>query len=821
MRIAPLFIAAFAAGVASAQYPTPEQAGFHHCMLLYDAERRDADRMLPHVAHLQPSGTPDQWLFDAFLLLSQNRGPSTGKSYMTQPTNAEDWAALLDSWFAPDRGLRALQQAVDLAKETLGPPPRPLQVIVAIPYPSTAMSEFGDVNGDGVVEDLGDSDDLAIALEWYLDRVRTLFAQADLRDLRLWGYYWMWEAVSGKDAANIALASELIHDRGLRHLWIPWFRAPGFERWRDLGFDVALMQPNYAFISGHEGKLRYHRLIENASLARAHGLGVEMETDYDPDTNPRAREIFRDYMAFGAPARCGYQQAATAYFQSHRVFENLMQAQDPDARRTYDQLAAYVRGVSIPPPGRLADATCTVDGSPAPQLVDGRMRLAEGDGAEVVGLPAQGAVLSIHPAAPRDIGHLELGAITPENRRWSGSVQVRAFDAQGAVLAVAWRREALPASQQGSGRHVVPIPVEAEAVHALEVSVLPAGEQVPLGLDEITATVHQGTAVLRHLAEGRPYRSEPGQAATYPDSGGLLTDGFAATAGWTQGRSVGFSGRAEVCVTLDLGRPVAVERCVVHCDGGGYGAANFPEQVSLYLGLQGAAELARSEGRGEPPEPPVASVTATAAQVAIDFEHRTPGSADAMASGHLALVPEKAPVEARYVALRFRPLGWLMLSEIEIIAGGQNVAKGLDYHLTPRPAPAQSVRYPDDGRLLVDGKVASSLERKKVCGWEDAAVARVTVDLGATQPIGRVTVHALGGGLHGVYAPGRVLVETSGDDRQFASLAEVAHTDPGNDTCGHVPIVVELPEGAEGRYVRVGLEDLRGWTLLSEVELQP
>ncbi len=820
MRIAALLIAALTGGVASAQYPTPEQAGFHHCVLLYDAEKRDADRMLPHVTHLQPSGTPDQWLFDAFLFLSQNLGPSTGKSYMTQPTNAEDWTALLDSWFAPDRGLHALQQAVDRAKATLGPPPAPLQVIIAIPYPSTAMSEFGDVNGDGVVEDLGDSDDLATALQWYLDRVRTLFAQPDLPDLRLWGYYWMWEAVSGKDAASITLASELIHDRGLKHLWIPWFRAPGYDRWRELGFDVALMQPNYAFISGHEGNVRYHRLLENAALAHAQGLGVEMETDYDPDTNPRAREIFRDYMAFGAPERCGYQQAATAYFQSYRVFENLMQAQDPDARHTYDQLAAYVRGETIPLPGRLEGATCTVDGTPAPRLVDGRMQLSGGDAAEVVLLPAQGAELSIHLAAPRDIGHLELGAIAPENRRWSGSVRVRAFDAQGAVLAAAWRRETFPASERGPGRHVVPVPVEAEAVHGLEVRVLPDGEQVPLSLDEITATVHQRTAVLHHLAEGCPYRSEPEQAATYPDRGGLLTDGLAATAGWTQGRSVGFSGRAEVCVTLDLGRPVAVERCVVHCDGGGYGAANFPERVSLSLGLQGAAEPARSEGRGEPPEPPVASVTATAAQVAVDFEHRTPGSADAMASGHFALVPEK-PVRARYAALRFRPLGWLMLSEIEIIAGGENVARGLEYHLTPRPAPAQGVKYPDDGRLLVDGKVASSLEPKRVCGWEDAPTARVTLDLGATRPIGRVTVHALGGGLHGVYAPGRVLVETSQDGRQFAPPAAVAHTDPGDGTCGHVPIVVELPEGAEGRYVRVGLENLRGWTLLSEVEVQP
>lgn len=820
MRIAPVLIL-LTTTAAMAQYPSPEQAGFHHCVLLYDAESRDAGRMLPHVAHLLPSGAPSQWLFDAFLFLSQNRGPSTGQSYMTGATNAEDWEALLDSWFAPDRGAHALQQAIDRAKDTLGPPPEPVRVIIMMPYPSPRMREFGDVNDDGVLEDLGGPDGLALAVAWYLDQVIGRFAEADLPDLRLWGFYWMLEGVTGQDAANMSTTSRLIHDRGLKHLWIPWYRAPGFDRWRELGFDVAIMQPNYAFVSDHLGTLRYDRLTANAALAEAHGLGVEMETDYGPDRNPRAREIFRDYMAFGAREKCGYQHAATAYFQSHRVFENLQQADDPDARRTYDQLAAYVRGESIPLPGQLAGATCAVGERPAPELVDGQMRLTPEDAAEVVILPPEGAVVSVSLPGPRDIEHLELGVIAPASAQWSGSAHAVALDADGAVVGEGWRRAALPSSEQGPWRHVVAVPVEAEVVSSFQVRLLPDREGASLGLDEITATVPAGAPPRRHLARNRPYSVEPEPPAQYPDRGGQLTDGEAATAGWPQGRSVGWRGRHDVTITLDLGRTVTVDRCVVHCDGGGVGAVYFPEEVSMRLGLEGHEGLSMCEGPGAPPAPPGASGTAALSDLVVDFERRAEGAADALSSGHIALVPGGGPAQARYVALHLRSPGWLMLSEIEVYSGGENVARGATYDAAPRPRPTREVRYPDDGRLLVDGHVAPGLVRNRVCGWEEVEEVQVTVDLGAAREVGEVTVHALGGGLHGAFAPGRIVAEVSADGEGFTVVAEAIQTDPEDGTCVHVPITVRLPEPSPARFVRVRLEDLRGWTLLSEIEVQP
>ena len=61
--------------------------------------------------------------------------------------------------------------------------------------------------------------------------------------------------------------------------WIPWHRTPGCGKWRELGFDLAVMQPNFAFIQPTGGlKLpNDNRLTDNYNRSRAVGLGVEME----------------------------------------------------------------------------------------------------------------------------------------------------------------------------------------------------------------------------------------------------------------------------------------------------------------------------------------------------------------------------------------------------------------------------------------------------------------------------------------------------------------------------------------------------------------
>ncbi|HJN17738.1 MAG TPA: DUF4855 domain-containing protein, partial [Armatimonadota bacterium] len=271
-----VLLIALLAAPSLAEYPTPEQAGFHHCMLIYDAATRDAAGMMPFVTHLSKRDRPTEWLFDAFLFCAQGSGPSTEASYMNGPTNQADWQAMLEPWFSPEHGFPALQAAVDQAETRLGPIPKPLQIIITIPYPSISQTDFGDVDGDGVSEDLTDADDFTEAISWYLDLATRRFDEADLPDLELWGFYWTWEGIAGADGANALLTSEIVHERGRRLLWIPWYRASGWESWRDFGFDVAIMQPNYAFLTYHRDAIRNDRLVDNAEAARAHGLGVEM-----------------------------------------------------------------------------------------------------------------------------------------------------------------------------------------------------------------------------------------------------------------------------------------------------------------------------------------------------------------------------------------------------------------------------------------------------------------------------------------------------------------------------------------------------------------
>ena len=80
-------------------------------------------------------------------------------------------------------------------------------------------------------------------LEWYLHAAQERFASARLEHLELWGFYWMHEAIRPAEEASVRAAAEIVHSLGLKLLWIPWFRAPGWDRWRECGFDVAILQP--------------------------------------------------------------------------------------------------------------------------------------------------------------------------------------------------------------------------------------------------------------------------------------------------------------------------------------------------------------------------------------------------------------------------------------------------------------------------------------------------------------------------------------------------------------------------------------------------
>jgi hypothetical protein len=111
-RSVAISVAVGVSGAAWADYPSPRQAGFHHCALVYDKRVRGAKQLMPLAARMD-GGRATRWLFDTFLVLvySSPRRPDT----LTGATIRSDWQYQLDRWFAPGRDLSAPDAAVDRA----------------------------------------------------------------------------------------------------------------------------------------------------------------------------------------------------------------------------------------------------------------------------------------------------------------------------------------------------------------------------------------------------------------------------------------------------------------------------------------------------------------------------------------------------------------------------------------------------------------------------------------------------------------------------------------------------------------------------------
>ncbi len=176
-------------------------------------------------------------------------------------------------------------------------------------------------------------------------------------------------------------------------------------------------------------------------------------------------------------------------------------------------------------------------------------------------------------------------------------------------------------------------------------------------------------------------------------------------------------------------------------------------------------------------------------------------------------------------------------------AWGVNLAKGKTYTLEGK----QSDKNPDGGNDLTDGVIAPPEEYVSV-KWmptnvifEKDVSPVATIDLGSSQPIAAVRVHAgQEGGFHLTY-PESITVETSADGKTFTKAGSAAFNqvfDPPADWVGweledalqyeSLPaggrlayayrILLEKPVSA--RYVRVTCAARKGWgVMLSEIQV--
>lgn len=324
--------------------------------LVPDSRQLRSIDFLPYVGYVDQNFQVTDAFFDTFLLLpaSIRYYGAEGRDFDNAPNPSiqEDWELYLDQLYKPGFQLDALNSAVQTVNEmTFGD--IKAKVIIGIPYPSPRLNSFGKLPGEskslnfaGITT--GDGNRF-LAVKWFVEEVLTRWEEAELPNLELIGFYWYQEDIESRNSPEIfdpviKNTADLLHEKGLYFYWIPYYQARGFRNWQDLGFDVAMMQPNFSF-SGLDLSEAEYRLTQAAELASRYGLGLQMELH--PDLQNRSmREKYLAYLEYGT--KLGYQNnSVICYYQGVDDFAKAAFSVDPEIRYLYDATYKFVKGEQI------------------------------------------------------------------------------------------------------------------------------------------------------------------------------------------------------------------------------------------------------------------------------------------------------------------------------------------------------------------------------------------------------------------------------------------------------------------------------------------
>ncbi|MGE5508062.1 MAG: DUF4855 domain-containing protein [Chitinophagales bacterium] len=337
----------------------PEAGGAHHIVLLYAGFYKDPavttwvkQDYRPYVVYIDENNKAKDWMFDTIMIPCQG-STSSGRSFVAappkaKPANMADWLEFADILFKPGFQLDALNQAVADAQVERKDPGHKVKVILDLLYTNPYQKDFGDVNGDGVSENIDASAGVeeqlrnrAAITKWYLDLLTKRWKEAKLDNLELIGFWWHRESVpymaTDTEERAIQMAADVVHQAGYKLFWIPFAHAEGFLDWKRLGFDASMVQPNYMFADVDKVRLK-----SIADIAAQTGQGIEVEKHwFERDTE---EQKWIDYLNAGA--KYGYMKnAVVAYYQNTKDLRNAAYSKDAHKRQVYyDNVYEFIKG---------------------------------------------------------------------------------------------------------------------------------------------------------------------------------------------------------------------------------------------------------------------------------------------------------------------------------------------------------------------------------------------------------------------------------------------------------------------------------------------
>lgn len=325
-----------------------------------------SDKLIPYVGYKNTNGNITDFMFDSFLWLPiVCQGPN-GSAYYCDPAHPalkSDWDFYLDNLFQDNYNLKALNVATSNVKTILGDSSKKIKIYIGIPYPTSNQTSFGDVDGDGISENLATTANRLKVCKWYIDNVISRWNSANLSsNMELAGFYWFEEQTrmgyAGTDELSLIsqVGNYVKADKSKLFTWIPYYQAEGFsEAYSSLGFNGVSMQPNYCFSDWTENVI-----AECADICKKYGMSPEIEvhneTIWTYANKQRVRVApaltqdritkYRAYLNYGVDK--GYMTNTVHMYYQHAgpgVFYDSSVDPDPYIRSIYDDTYKFIKGI--------------------------------------------------------------------------------------------------------------------------------------------------------------------------------------------------------------------------------------------------------------------------------------------------------------------------------------------------------------------------------------------------------------------------------------------------------------------------------------------
>lgn len=291
---------------------------------------------LPYVSHKFADGHRD-WTFDGFLFLEfDNNKDVSFTTTLDKIGTKKDWEWYLDQLYAPNVSLDALDSVIDSLKSEIGEPGFKHKIVITLLTPVLTEKPWGEI--DGVELDMTKYEDAAKATKWYIDEVVSRFNAKNYKNLELVGLYWLEEDMCATYDLVKHLAP-LVHAHNLEFSWIPYYSSRGSTIWKEYGFDICYMQPNYLFYR----QLSDLRLKDATDLAAGSGMAMEMEMDqsslYGAKNSSYSR--FQDYIDYFQSSGV-WDNSAVAYYTGNNAVKLMADSNSPENQRIMDQMFNYI-----------------------------------------------------------------------------------------------------------------------------------------------------------------------------------------------------------------------------------------------------------------------------------------------------------------------------------------------------------------------------------------------------------------------------------------------------------------------------------------------